>query len=359
MRILDFHTHPWLPADLAPATRAFVRSISPAVREHGDRLSDPVYNARLLREQGVVAAVVLSEHCPATSGNVRTETVLEFCAAAPDFYLPFASIDPNTDPEPAALLRRYARSGPVTGLKLYPSYQFFYPNERRIYPIYEACLELGLPVLLHIGTSVLRGTRLKYCDPIHLDDVANDFPGLTLVMAHGGRGLWYRTCAVLARHHENVYIDVAGLVPGSLTEHFPELDRLASKVVFGSDWPAMPKSVAHNVDALSRLGLPADALSAILQGNARRILGFEPWPPPAGGARGGGGGARLWPRWPGRRTWAAGPSRCSASSPGHWRATGPCPPTAHSSGPPGRCFRRRRARSRGRSTPQASAAPWW
>ena len=128
---------------------------------------------------------------------------------------------------------------------------------------------------LHIGTSVIPGTRLKYCDPVHLDDVAVDFPDLVLVMAHGGRGWWYDACAALASLHENVYIDVTGLVPSKLLDHFPQLERLADKVVFGSDWPAMPKSVAHNVERISSLGLSENALDRILYRNAVRILGLE------------------------------------------------------------------------------------
>lgn len=275
MRIIDFHTHPWRPDDLAPGTVEFIRSISPAVKEHGDALRDPSYAADRLRAQGVERAVVLPEHCPATSGNVRTETVLELCRQEPNFYLPFASVNPNVDPKPANLLREYMRQGPIYGLKLYPSYQFFYPDEARIYPIYAACVELDIPVLLHIGSSVLPGTRLEYCDPVHLDGVAVDFPELTIVMAHGGRGLWYDACALLARQHPNVYIDVAGLVPSRLPEHFPGLEALARKMVFGSDWPAMPKSVKHNVDVISGLGLAEDTLAGLLHGNAAGILGLE------------------------------------------------------------------------------------
>lgn len=274
-RVIDFHTHPYCPGDLSPATLDFVRSISPAIRDHGDRLADPRYVAELLRAEGVERAVVLPEHCPATSGNVRTETVIELCRAVPDFFLPFASVDPNTDPDPAGLLRRYIDEGPVYGLKLYPSYQYFYPNERRVYPLYEVCVEHRLPVLLHIGTSVIPGTRLKYCDPVHLDDVAVDFPDLVIVMAHGGRGWWYDACATLASLHENVYIDVTGLVPSKLLDHFPDLERLADKVVFGSDWPAMPKSVAHNIERIASLGLSPDALDKIFYRNASRILGLE------------------------------------------------------------------------------------
>ena len=89
MRLIDFHTHPYKPNDLAPATWRFIENISRAVKEHGDKLDDPHYVADLLRADGVSHAVVLAEHCPKTSGNVRTESVLELCATEPDFFLPF------------------------------------------------------------------------------------------------------------------------------------------------------------------------------------------------------------------------------------------------------------------------------
>lgn len=271
MRLIDFHTHPYRPTELNPATWQFIQSISPAVREHGDRLADPSYFADVLRRAGVERAVLLPEHCPQTSGNVRTETVLELSSSVPDFFVPFASVHPLLDVGPAELLERYIAQG-VAGLKLYPSYQFFYPNDRRVYPLYEVCSRAGIPVLMHIGSSVIPGTRLKYCDPIHLDDVAVDFPELNLVMAHGGRGFWYDVCAFLTMHFDNVYIDVSGLVPQQLRQHFPDLDRLAERMVFGSDWPAMPKSVRHNVDVIASLGLPATALDRIFHENAARLL---------------------------------------------------------------------------------------
>ena len=273
MPLIDFHTHPWLPGHLNRPTADFIRSISPAVAEHGDRLSDPGYAADVLGAQGVDRAVVLPEHCPETSGNVRTETVLEHCAARPDFYVPFASVNPVLDPDPAALLGRYVAAG-ARGLKLYPSYQFFHPDDRRVYPIYETCLEAGIPVLLHVGSSVIPGTRLDYCHPAHLAPVARDFPDLPLIMAHGGRGHWYSECAALVRDHDHVYIDVTGLVPGHLLRHFPDLAAMADRVVFGSDWPAMPKSVAHNVAVIEGLGLPPEALARILHDNAAALLGL-------------------------------------------------------------------------------------
>ncbi|HEX6559586.1 MAG TPA: amidohydrolase family protein [Longimicrobiales bacterium] len=271
MRVIDFHTHPYRPNDLNATTRNFIQDVSAAVQTYGDRLADLDFCAQLLQADGVAHAVVLPEHCPETSGHVRTETVLELCAQRPDFFIPFASVHPLLDDTPADLLQSYIAAG-ARGLKLYPSYQFYYPNDRRVYPLYEICQQARIPVLMHIGSSVIQGTRIKYCDPIHLDDVAVDFPGLAIVMAHGGRGFWYDVCAFLAGHFANVYIDVAGLVPSRLLEHFPTLERLADKVVFGSDWPAMPKSVGHNINAIRRLGLSDGALEKIFFANAARLL---------------------------------------------------------------------------------------
>ena len=285
--ILDFHTHPWLPQYLASATVDFVRSISQGLREHGERLTDPAYAAGVLQDQGIQHAVVLPEHCPHSSGNVRTETVLEFCAASGGFFLPFASVDPNTDVDPAGMLRRYVADG-VVGLKLYPSYQHFYPNDRRAYPLYEICRDAGIPVLFHIGSSVIPNTRMKYCDPIHLDDIAVDFPDLTVVMAHGGRGYWYDACAFLAAHRENFYIDVTGLVPSRLLEYFPTLEKISDSVVFGSDWPAMPRSPGQNAAVIAGLDLSPGAVDRILYGNAAAILRLDgrhaaAWTPPDDG----------------------------------------------------------------------------
>jgi hypothetical protein len=274
MAVIDFHTHPWRPHDLAAATVAFIRTISPAVQRWGSDLEDIRFAADRLREQGIERAVLLAEHCPASSGNVRTETVLELCREAGGFFIPFASVDPNTDTDAPALLRQYVEQG-ARGLKLYPSYQHFYPNDRRVYPLYEICQERGIPVLLHIGSSVIPNTRMKFCDPIHLDDVAVDFPDLAIVMAHGGRGYWYRACQFLAAHHRNVYIDVTGLPPAKLPGYFPDMASLADRFIFGSDWPAMPKSAGENAAVIRGLGLGADAVDMILRANASRLLGLD------------------------------------------------------------------------------------
>jgi predicted TIM-barrel fold metal-dependent hydrolase len=99
-------------------------------------------------------------------------------------------------------------------------------------------------------------------------------------MAHGGRGWWYDACAFLAAHQPNFHIDVTGLPPARLTALFPDLERLSHKVVFGSDWPAMPKSPRANADAIANLGLSREAVQRILYDNAAALLRLDRSAPP-------------------------------------------------------------------------------
>jgi hypothetical protein len=270
--VIDFHTH-LLPPDMLNQTIVdFLRETNPQyyseMRAYSD---DPARFAAYLRSQGIDHAVVLPEFAPAVSCSIPTREAIEFCRDEP-MLLPFVSVNPNTDPDPAGELEYYVREEGARGLKLLPSYQFFYPNEPRLYPLYTKAQELAIPVVFHVGSSVFRGTRLKYCDPIHLDDVAVDFPGMPIVMAHSGRGFWYQQCFSLSRLHPRVYMDITGLPPQKLLDYFPELDRNGDKVIFGSDWPPLPVDVSRNIEAIRALPLSADTVEKILYRNARALL---------------------------------------------------------------------------------------
>jgi len=274
MEMIDFHTHYVNREMLNPTWLNFLEAINPQfyskIDDYGKR---PDLFAAYLKTQGVKYAVVLAECAPATSGNIPTEKVIEYCRGH-EMLLPFASLNPNAHPDPAGKFEVYVKESGAKGLKLHPSYQFFYPNEPRLYPLYGKAQELGVPVIFHIGSSIFKGTRLKYCDPIYLDDLAVDFPDLKIVMAHSGRGFWYDQCFSLSRLHKNVYMDVTGLPPLNLLSYFPDLEKNREKVIFGSDWPTMPGSIGKNVEAIKSLPLSDRAIEAILYRNAHRIL-FE------------------------------------------------------------------------------------
>ena len=226
----------------------------------------------LMDECGVDFTVVLAELAPITTGIADNESVARFCSASPRL-IPFVSINPYTSTRPAEELERWVTDHGFRGLKLYPTYQQFYPNDSRIYPLYAKAQDLGIPVMLHLGSSIFTGSRLKYGDPLYVDDVAVDFPGLSLIQSHSGRPFWYEKAFALARLHQNVYMEVAGLPPQKLLTYFPELERLADKVIFGSDWPGVP-TLKENIQAIQCLPIGEEARQKILGGNAATLLGL-------------------------------------------------------------------------------------
>jgi Predicted metal-dependent hydrolase of the TIM-barrel fold len=269
---IDFHVHlASYDVSLHPWVVDWMRLSHPWGYEgYVARYSDPGAFEALLEEEGVDYACLLAELNPITTGVCSNDQVREFCRGRKRL-IPFCDLNPYLHTDLGGELRRKVEDEGFRGIKLYPSYQHYYLNEPRMYPLYQVAQELGIPVLIHTGSSVFKQTRLKYANPLHLDDVAVDFPELPLVMAHSGRGFWYDRAFFLSKLHKNVYMELSGLPPAKLLTYFPELARNTDKTIFGSDWPGMPR-IRHNMDAIAELPLPPEGVDAILGGNASRIL---------------------------------------------------------------------------------------
>jgi predicted TIM-barrel fold metal-dependent hydrolase len=239
--------------------------------EHLSRvMASPDLLLEMLHDNGVDGAVVITEMSPITTGVISNEAVAEFCDGWEEL-IPFANINPFMVSNPAQELERCVSKMGFKGLKLYPTYQGFYPNDSMIYPLYAKAQELGIPVMIHTGSSVFSGARLKYGDPLWVGDVAVDFPELPLIQVHSGRGFWYSRAFFLSRMHRNVYMEIAGLPPHKLSEYFPELEKNADRIIFGSDWPGV-RSIKDNIEAIRALPLDEETKAAILGGNAARVL---------------------------------------------------------------------------------------
>jgi predicted TIM-barrel fold metal-dependent hydrolase len=276
MTIVDIHVH---TAYSNPTPDSFAQYVADytgrELAEFMAEFGDPRRYVELMDDNGIDFSCVLAEIAPITSGLATNEYVRDFCAASPRL-IPICSVNPFLHHEPARLLERLVREQGFRGLKLYPTYAQFYPNDAKLYPVYAKAEELGIPVQVHTGSSVFRGSRLKYGDPLYLDDVAVDFPDLSILITHGGRPFWYDHAFALCRFHPNVYVDVAGLPPHKLMSYFPELPRLPEKFVFGSDWPGIPGRLVDNVAAIQALPIPDAARDAILGGTALRLYRLEP-----------------------------------------------------------------------------------
>ncbi len=279
--VIDFHLHVGSREMNKPFVWNWVESFIP--RGSGlDRVMDdlgeidPGLLEGLLEESGVDYGVCLAESSPISTGITTNEYVAEFCQYH-ERLLPFANINPYLVTRPEEELLYCLEELRMSGLKLLPSYQHFYPHDRRLYPMYQLAQERGIVVMSHTGSSIFPGTRIRFAEPIYWDDVAVDFPHLKILLVHSGRGFWYDQAAFLAQLHENVYLEVAGLPPQNLLQYIPNLERLSSKTVFGTDWPAVP-SIKQNIETIRKFPFARENINKILGGNAARLLQIKEKP---------------------------------------------------------------------------------
>jgi uncharacterized protein len=228
------------------------------------------------------AAVVFTVDATAATGHpaLSSEEIADLAAEHADVLIPFGSVDPHAGRAAVVRARQLVTGHGVRGFKFHPSLQAFEPNDVRYYPLYAAIAELGVPALFHTGQTGIgaglpggRGIKLRYSAPMLLDDVAADFPELTIVMAHPSVP-WQDEAISIATHKENVYIDLSGWSP----KYFPpQLVRAANgllkrKVLFGSDFPVItPDRWRRDFDALE---IKDDVRPLILKDNAVRMLGL-------------------------------------------------------------------------------------
>jgi predicted TIM-barrel fold metal-dependent hydrolase len=227
---------------------------------------------------GADHVLLFTEHSPKVTGIQPIEDVLALVECNPARFHPVANINPHLHYPVRAELARQASLGAVA-CKIHPVHGGFEPADRMLYPAYAWCEERGMPVIVHCGTSTFSGSVNAYGAPDLLDPVFRDFPDLTVVLAHGGRGWWYEQAAFLTLMRPAVWIEVSGLPPARLPDYYgTALPRLASKMVFGTDWPGVP-GVQRNARALEKVLLGAgatdDQVALALGGNAARIFGLD------------------------------------------------------------------------------------
>jgi uncharacterized protein len=234
---------------------------------------DPVparFNA-LMAAQGVDTALLFAEYSPRATGVQPAEDLLPVIEYNPDRFRLVANVNPEIHPDAAAEAERQLGLGAVA-VKVHPVHGGFRPDSPHLRGVYELCAGRGVPLITHTGPSIFPGSTPETGDPNLLRAVAETFPAMTIVLAHGGRGHWYADAADMALSYPNVWLDLAGLPPKRLPAYYQSADltRLARKWIFGTDWPGVP-GIAANAGAIADLGLPPDVLDGVLAGNARQV----------------------------------------------------------------------------------------
>lgn len=228
-----------------------------------------------MEAEGVDLAILFCEYSPRSTGIQPVEDLVPILDHNPSRFRLMANLSPHLHFPLVGELKRQMGLGAV-GLKLHPVHGSFPPNDRSLYPVYSFCEQEDFPVVFHCGTSVFPGSTNRYANPELIEDVARDFPGLTIVLAHGGRGWWYDAAAFMTLMRENVWIEVSGLPPHKLPEYYKNYDfeRLARKMIFGTDWPGVP-GPKHNAKAIASLGLEPGTLEKVLHENAASLYKLE------------------------------------------------------------------------------------
>ena len=275
LRAIDVHVHLELEeqSETDDAARQYFRE-SGAPR-------DPTGLADYYRSRKMAFVVFTVDERLSGRRHVTNDDVIRFAADNADIAIPFVSVDPTRGPEALREARRLIDTGHVRGLKLHPPLQQFFANDRIAYPLYELFAEARLPVLIHTGHSGIGtgqpgggGVRLKYGNPMYVDDVAVDFPDLRIIMAHPAFP-WQDEALSICLHKPGVFIDLSGwspkYFPPALVQYANSL--LKDKVLFGSDYPWItPDRWLADFD---RIGIKDDVRPLILKENAARLFGLH------------------------------------------------------------------------------------
>ncbi len=278
---VDVHVHVEIGADGRLSLPEHLMSGSAAYFKVAERTKTVAEIAGYYRERRM-AAVVFTVDAETATGHppISSEEIADACNEHADVLIPFASVDPWRGKAAVRRARTLIEKHGVRGFKFHPSLQAFHPNDPFVYPLYEVLAEHGVVALFHSGQTGIGaglpgggGIRLKYANPLALDDVAADFPELPIVIAHPSFP-WQDEALAVATHKPRVHIDLSGWSP----KYFPpQLVRYANtllrdKVLFGSDFPVItPDRWLADFD---KLEIKPEVRPMILKDNAVRLLGL-------------------------------------------------------------------------------------
>ncbi|MWD26853.1 amidohydrolase family protein [Aquicoccus sp. SCR17] len=283
IRAIDIHTHAEEPCGCHPDD-GYDDLQSRMAKYFGAPWSHPPTipeTAAHFREQNI-AAVIFPVDAERETGYRRytNDQVIEQVRDNSDVLIPFASIDPWKGKMAVREAKRMIEEYGIKGFKFHPTFQGFYPNDRMAYPFYEVLEENGCIGLFHTGQTGVgsgmpggNGMRIKYSNPIYLDDVAVDFPDFKIIMAHPSFP-WQEEALAVAQHKPNVHIDLSGWSP----KYFPEIlvrycnSILKKKVLFGSDWPMITPE--RWLNDFEKINIKDEVRPDILKYNSARLLGL-------------------------------------------------------------------------------------
>ncbi len=277
--IVDCHTHIWTSVDqLGPDAEAFLMRQS----QGGDLAADPA--AHEAAAQCVDKTLVLGIYSDHLGACVPNDLVAEYVSAGGDKMIGIAAADPTVELTVTQAVELLERSD-FRGLTVSPASQNFHPADSRAMALYELADQHGAAVFFHQGTHFHERGRLEYARPLLLDEIALEFPNLTIVVSSLGHP-WIEECISLIGKHPHVFADIAGLVRRPwqaynamvLAHQFNVMD----KVLFGSDFPFFTAAEAiksvyrmHEITQGTNLPIvPREVLRSMVERDTLGVLGI-------------------------------------------------------------------------------------
>jgi predicted TIM-barrel fold metal-dependent hydrolase len=242
---------------------------------------DPKVLAEYYRSRKMAFVIFAVDERLTGRQRVTNREVIQFAAENADVAIPFCSIDPHRGAEGVHEAKQLVSQKLVRGLKLHPPIQQFSPDDKLAYPLYEVFAEARLPVVFHTGHSGIGtgmpgggGIRLKYGNPMPIDDVAVDFPDLPIIMAHPSFP-WQDEAISICLHKPSVYIDLSGWSPKYFSPTLVQYanSRLKNKVLFGSDYPHITPD--RWIADFEKIEIREEVKPLILKENAAKLLRLD------------------------------------------------------------------------------------
>ncbi|HEV8230952.1 MAG TPA: amidohydrolase family protein [Thermoanaerobaculia bacterium] len=280
LRVFDCHIHvqPW--EQFRPSTRATMTRARTDVERLERVMKQPAELLSLMDEEKIDRAALINYVAPEVIGFDESVNpwVSRFVAGHEDRLTAVGSIHPGRTKDARGDTARLFEELGIRMLKVHPPHQlvaandYVFGNDAQA-AIYRTAEEHGRPVMIHTGTSVFPGARNRFADPMAADDVAVDFPRLSIVLAHAGRPLYMDTAVFLARRHPNVHLDLSGIPPRKLLDYLPRLEEISERCLWGTDFPSPGiASMRRNVDDFLALPLSDNAKRRILFDNAEALF---------------------------------------------------------------------------------------
>lgn len=229
-------------------------------------------------EAGIDYSMVIS--LDSAEEGMPIDEIIKICDKYPRLK-PIGNFDLDDGIKQIDRLKEYLKKGKIHAIKFYPGYQNYYPMDERVLPLYEFCQSLGKPIIFHTGV-LASGSKgvLKQIHPLNIDEVANMFPNLKIVMAHFGNP-WVMDAAVVVSKNPNVYVDLSGYFGEWVSIAKEDLEMFIrvltdfktfagfKRCLFGSDWPLYNQK--EYVEAVNQLSLTEEEKDLVFWKNAKEV----------------------------------------------------------------------------------------